>query len=93
MSKLTTEKVNLFKKFIGTMSYYNAAEGNYSSEGIERRQFKQHVKETIHQWYDEGVTYKELKELYDATRALTNEWEFIDKDLREKAKAKGEYYE
>lgn len=65
------EKLN---KWIGQMSYYNAAEGSYSSEASARKAFKDAIAEEVKTW---DITKDEFLELYNnCNRQLTTYSDF-----------------
>ena len=58
------------QKAIGEMSYFNAAEGNWSSEASARNKLKN---DTAQKAIDAGLSYEEFKELYNSCEKwLTN---------------------
>lgn len=70
MDKL--EKIN---KWIGSMSYYNAAEGSsYTREGSARNNFKDEIAKEVKKW---GITEEEFLKLYNSCgRQLTSSSDF-----------------
>jgi hypothetical protein len=51
------------QSWIGTMSYYNAAEGNYSSEASARKDFKDTMASEVKTW---GITKSDFLNLYNS---------------------------
>jgi len=78
MSGFTEERKELFKKLIGTMSYYNAAESpQYGNESNARNHFKNHARETLLTWLEDGVTVEELKTYMKTVPKLCDFGDFI----------------
>ena len=50
-----------FKKLLGTTSYFNAAEGSYSQEGVARDAHKQNMFSHTALMLESGFTRKELE--------------------------------
>lgn len=68
-------KLKKINDWIGTMSYFNAAEGSWTSEATQRREFKDAVAEEVKKW---DITEDQFKDLYDqCSRQLTTVSDFL----------------
>lgn len=74
-------KQNLFKrfdKFIGDMSYYNAAEGSWGKEASARNALKSEAFEYLTSMIKKDVvTLKELYDYHEKNKALTDFSDFF----------------
>ena len=55
------ELTSTFKKLLGTTSYFNAAEGSWSSEGVARNTHKQNMFSHTALMLESGFTREELE--------------------------------
>jgi len=69
------EKIKTFKSLLGKMSYFNAAEGSWSNEGVSRNETSNLLKTSALALLEVGVTREDLKEI--AYGSLTTESDYL----------------
>lgn len=78
MSRFTEERKEEFKRLIGIMSYYNAAESpQWGNESSARGESSGNMQDTIYSWFLDGVTIEELEEFHKKNRGLTSFYELF----------------
>jgi hypothetical protein len=63
-----------FRKIGGRMSYYNAAEGSYSREGVARGECRKAFKEKASQLLELGLTEEELKTIVNGCLVSSSDY-------------------
>jgi hypothetical protein len=78
--KTKEELIEKFKKNAGTMSYFNAAEGSWSSERAAREAHRKIFRETARQLLELGLTEEDLDNI--ASGYLTCSSDYIDRTAK-----------